>query len=112
MQKQEHIVRYTAEELDEMRRRGEDLTDWARVDALTEEELEASIDHEEEGEFDLSNARVGIPGPMRQLTVWLDTDVIDWFEAQGAGYKTRMNAVLRDYVEAQKQQAAPSAPSR
>ena len=34
MQNQERIVRYTAGEIDEMRRRGEDLTDFARLDAI------------------------------------------------------------------------------
>ena len=103
MQKQETIVRYTAEELDEMLRRGESQTDWARVDAMTEEELEASIDRDEEGEMDWTTVQVGIPGPKQQLTVRFDADVIDWFKAQGAGYQTRMNAVLRSFVEAQKQ---------
>ena len=106
MQSSENIVRYTADEMKEMRRRGESKTDWARVDAMTEEELETSIDWEEEGEFDWSNVQVGIPGPKRQLTVRLDQDIIDWFKAQGAGYQTRMNAVLRSYVEAQKKQPA------
>jgi len=68
MQKNERIVRYTASEIDDMLRRGEDQTDWPRVDAMTEEELEASIDHEEEGEFDWSTVQVGIPGPKQQLT--------------------------------------------
>ncbi len=63
MQNQEDIRRYTAEELDAMLRRGESQTDWAHVDALTEEELEASIDHDEEGEFDWSTVQVGIPVP-------------------------------------------------
>lgn len=36
------------------------------------------------------------------MTVRFDADVIDRFKAQGAGYQTRMNAVLRSYVEAQK----------
>ena len=43
------IVRTTLEEAKARIARGEDRTDWARVDALTEEELEASIDFEEEG---------------------------------------------------------------
>ncbi len=103
MQKHEDIVRYTADEIDEMLRRGESQTDWARVDAMTEEELEASIDHAEEGEFDWSTVQVGIPGPKQQLTVRFDADVVDWFKAQGAGYQTRMNAVLRSFVEAQKE---------
>lgn len=65
MQKKEHIVRYTADELDEMLLRGEDQSDWPRVRAMTEEELEASIDAEDEGEFDWSRVQVGIPGPKR-----------------------------------------------
>ena len=52
MAKSEHMVSYTAEELEDMRRQGETYTDWAKVDALTEEVLEASIDFEEEGEAD------------------------------------------------------------
>ena len=63
MDNDERIVRYTAEELDDMVRRGEGKTDWARVDAMTEEELEASIDYDEEGEPDWSTIQVGIPGP-------------------------------------------------
>jgi hypothetical protein len=62
MKNNEHIVRYTAEEIDEMLRPGESQTNWARFDAMTEEELQASIDHDEEGEFDLSTVQVGIPG--------------------------------------------------
>ena len=104
-QNEERIVRYTSEEIRQMRERGEDQTDWARVDAMTEEELEASIDHEEEGEPDWSTLTVGIPGPKQQLTVRFDSDIIDWFKAQGPRYQTRMNAVLRSYVEAQKAKA-------
>jgi len=97
----ERIVRYTADELRVMRERGESQTDWAYLDALSDEDLEASIDHEEEGEFDWSAVQVGIPGPKQQLTVRFDRDVVEWFKAQGAGYQTRMNAVLRGYVDAQ-----------
>ncbi len=102
MRKNERIVRYTKQELDDMLRRGEDQTDYARLDAMTEEELEASIDREEEGEIDWSTIQVGIPGPKQQITVRFDRDVIEWFKAQGAGYQTRMNAVLRSFVDAQK----------
>ncbi len=101
MEKNERIVRYSAAELDEMLRRGEDLTDWAKVDAMTEEELEASIDFAEEGTFDWSSVDIDVPGPKQQLTIRLDQDVIEWFKAQGTGYQTRINAVLRGYVEAQ-----------
>ncbi len=46
--------------------------------------------------------QAGFPEPKRQLTVRIDGDVIDWFKAPGKGYQTRMNAVLRAYVEAQR----------
>lgn len=111
MQNDEHIVRYTAEELDDLLRRGEDGTDFARVRAMTEEELEAAIDWDDEGEVDWSTVQVGIPGPKRQLTVRFDQDVVEWFKAQGAGYQTRMNAVLRSFMEARKAQEA-TAPHR
>ncbi len=105
MKKKENIVRFTAQEIDEMIRRGEDQTDWARVDAMTEEELEASIDWEEEGHIDRSSERLelsDILGPKKQITLRLDPSIVDWFKAQGRGYQTRMNAVLRAYVQSQK----------
>ena len=37
-----------------------------------------------------------------QLTVRVDHDVIDWFRAQGRGYQTQINALLRAYMEASK----------
>ncbi len=39
--------------------------------------------------------------PKQRLAIRLDPDVIAWFKAQGRGYQTRMNAVLRAYVHAQ-----------
>ena len=82
--------------------RGEDRTDWARLNALTEEELEASIDYDDEGEFDLSTAQAGMPALSRPVTVYIDAAVIEWFEAQESGYETKMNAALRAHVHAHK----------
>jgi uncharacterized protein (DUF4415 family) len=31
----------------------------------------------------------------------LDSDVVEWFRSRGKGHLTRMNAVLRAYVDAQ-----------
>jgi len=52
MRKSGTIVRYTSEELDEMCSRGKGQSDIEAVLALTEEELEASIDRAEEGDVD------------------------------------------------------------
>ena len=110
MKNKEHIVRYTADELASMRRRGEGRTDFARLDAMTEKELEASIDRNEEGQVDWSTIQVGIPQARKQLTIRLDIDVIEWFKAQGAGYQSRINAVLRGFVEDQKKKSTDSPP--
>ena len=38
----------------------------------------------------------------KQLTLWIDADVIAWFKSHtpnGAGYQTSINRALREYVE-------------
>lgn len=49
-------------------------------------------------------ARNGLkPVPRKVLlSLRIDSDVIDWFRQQGAGYQSRMNALLRAYMEAHK----------
>lgn len=106
MRREGTIVRYTAEELEEMRRRGEGKTNIEAVLALTEEELEASIDHEEEGEVDWSTLSVELPQPKVAFTMRYDRDVLEWFRAQGPGYQTRINAVLKTYIQAQSKKTA------
>jgi uncharacterized protein (DUF4415 family) len=86
---------------DAPRRRGK--TDWKRLQALTDEEIEASIaDDPDWGEFkdiDWSKAVVIVPPKKRAISIRLDEDVLDYFKHEGAGYQRRMNAVLRSYVE-------------
>lgn len=49
------------------------------------------------------HAKVVYPeAPKEQITVRLDADILEWFKTQGRGYQTRMNAVLRSYVDAHK----------
>jgi uncharacterized protein (DUF4415 family) len=47
-------------------------------------------------------ARKGLkPIPRKTLlSLRLDADVIEWFRGQGPGYQSRMNALLRAYMEA------------
>lgn len=104
MQKHERIVRYTADEIEEMIRQGSTLTAWERVRNLTDEEIEAAIDFENEGTFDLSKGQPGPPPPFTQRPmVENDEDLMDWFRAQGDGYQPRINAVLRSYVTAKRE---------
>ena len=48
---------------------------------------------------------LGIPGPKRGVYLRLDPDVLDWFKNTGKGYQTRINNVLRAFVESRKHTA-------
>ncbi|WP_133510105.1 BrnA antitoxin family protein [Candidatus Thiosymbion oneisti] len=35
----------------------------------------------------------------QQITLRIDVDLLEWFEAQGGKYQTHINAALREYVQ-------------
>jgi uncharacterized protein (DUF4415 family) len=41
------------------------------------------------------------PPTKRQLTIRLDTDVLEWLKSRGRGYQTRINRILRAAMEGQ-----------
>jgi uncharacterized protein (DUF4415 family) len=77
-------------------------SDLARVDALKDEEIDYSDipDLSALGEEFWEKAVVKRAEPKAQVTIRMDREVLDWFKAQGTGYQTRINAVLRAYKEA------------
>jgi uncharacterized protein (DUF4415 family) len=91
----ENIVRYTAEEVEAMRRRGEGRTDWP----MSQEEAmrRRRADPEAPRAYEGSDDTVGLPQPKEQVTLGLDRDVLRWVRAKGRGYQPRINAVLRSY---------------
>jgi uncharacterized protein (DUF4415 family) len=64
---------------------------------LTPEHPEASVEHIMRGVV-----RSGLKVVPRKTSVSLriDADVLQWFRAQGSGYQTRINAILRAYRDA------------
>jgi uncharacterized protein (DUF4415 family) len=98
-------VSYTAGELEQMRAQGKSRTDWARVDAMTEAELEAAIASDPDWS-DLprdwyKHAKPQYPEALRkEVRLRLDPDLLAWFKRQGRGYQARINAALRAFVEA------------
>ncbi len=80
------------------------LTDWARLDTLTDDEIAAAIRDDpdtfepEPGSLDHAQL-VRASRPKQRLTVRLDADLIEWFKSQGPSYQARINAVLRAYFE-------------
>ena len=113
MRKDGNIVSYTVEELEQMRARGESRTDWARVDAMTEAELEAAIasdpDWADIPRDRYEHAEPRYPEGMRkEVRLRLDPDLLAWFKRQGPGYRARINAALRAFVEAHERGRARS----
>lgn len=45
------------------------------------------------------SAEVVMPKNKEMITIRLDADLLDWFK-QNKGYQTRINAILRSYMEA------------
>ena len=78
-------------------------TDWARLRAMTEEEIEAGARADPEWEdlldIDWSDAVVVMPRRKEAISIRLDDDVLSYFKSLGAGYQTRINAVLRHFME-------------
>jgi len=50
-----------------------------------------------------SQAQVRMPKRKKAVSLRLDQDVLDWFKREEKHYQTKINAVLRAYVEAQEQ---------
>jgi len=74
-------------------------TDWERLKKMRDRD----IDHSDVPPLDASffkNAVVRLPERKRPVALRLDPDILDWFKRQGKGYQTRINAVLRLYMEA------------
>ncbi len=78
-------------------------TDWARIDAMTDEEIDLSDIPEITEEMWAKGVwRKGLKPTANksQLTLRIDQDVIEFFKAQGRGYQTKINQLLRAYMEA------------
>lgn len=50
---------------------------------------------------DWTNLKVDWPRAKQAISLRIDQDVLEWFRDGGPGYQTRMNAVLRAFVDAQ-----------
>lgn len=103
---EKHIVSYSLDEIRQKISSEQDKTDWARVDAQTDEDIERAMrddpDWAEWIDVDWSKAVVVVPAAKKSISIRLDEEVIDFFKSTGRGYQTRMNAILRHYVREQK----------
>ncbi len=95
-----HTVRRSAQD----RRKAK--TDRRRVDAMSEAELAAAAAADPDGlPTDAAfwkTAKLVMPERKVPVSLRLDRDVVDWFKSHGRGYQSRINAVLRSYMNAGK----------
>ena len=115
MRKNENIARFSADKIRRKIARGDSKTDWKRVDAMSRAEVERLAD-KDEGPLPAgweSTVMVGLPPAKQDIHIRLDGDILDWFKARGRGYQTRINAVLRAFVQTrQRVERKPATRSR
>ena len=78
-------------------------TDWQRLDAMSDQDMDLSDCPEITPEmFAKALVRQGLSNPKTkaQLTLRIDSDVLEWFKSQGHGYQTQINTLLRQYMKA------------
>ena len=75
-------------------------TDWGKVDKISDNEINYSEIPELNKRF-WKEAKLVMPENKTKVTIRLDNEVIDWFKSHGKGYQTKINAVLKSYIEAQ-----------
>jgi uncharacterized protein (DUF4415 family) len=80
-------------------------TDWSKLDAMTDAQVTAAAkaDPDARPMTDEEWATAPVIYPVKKrIGLRLDSDVLQWFQARGRGYQTRINTVLRRYVDAQR----------
>ncbi len=74
-------------------------SDLKKLDTMTDKE----INYDDIPEFDeafLHSVEMKVSPGKKQIALRLDTDILEWMQAQGKGYQSRINAILRAYKEA------------
>ncbi len=69
---------------------------------MTEEEIEEGIRQDPDSDTadcDWSKAVLVMPRRKEAISIRLDDDVLSYFKSLGSGYQTRINAVLRHFME-------------
>lgn len=102
MARKAHIVRYTEKELNELVKKDGSRSDWKKAASMTDAQIEAAIadDPDEAGMImDWENATVELPQPKAVLNIRIDKDLLEYFRKSGKGYQSRINAILRSYVD-------------
>ncbi len=97
--KKETIIKRSAT----TRRKGK--TDWKRVRALSDGDINAAVRDDPDSELPKDfwkKAKLVTPENKVAISLRIDRDVLEHFKSEGGKYQTRMNAILRSYVDHKK----------
>lgn len=78
-------------------------SDLKRIDRMQDTDIDYSDIPPTTKEF-WKKAKVVMPSGKVHLSVRFDGDIVEWFKRNGPGYQSRMNAVLRAFINAHKTQ--------
>jgi uncharacterized protein (DUF4415 family) len=84
--------------------RSRGATDFKRLRAMPDAEIDFSDIPKLDKSF-WAKAKLTLPEPKDRLTIRVDHDVVQWLKKRGKGYQTRINAILRSYMESQAEDA-------
>jgi uncharacterized protein (DUF4415 family) len=73
-------------------------TDWDRLKKMSDKDIDFSDIPPLKADF-FKNAKLRIPKAKPLISIRLDADILEWIKAQGPGYQTKINAILRLYME-------------
>ena len=78
-------------------------TDWEALSRLSAADIRAGLDGDPDARATDENfwkeAQVVLPKPKQLVTLRLDADLLEWLRRE-SGYQTRINAILRAYMDA------------
>jgi len=78
----------------------------AALDAMRDEDIDTSDIPEWDGKGTVYVGLFPGPGRKKSVTIRLDSDVVNWFKAQGKGWQTKMNWALRLYYASHRKTGA------
>ena len=87
-------------------------TDWEALSHLSDADIRAGIESDPDAHATDENfwkgAKVVLPKPKQLVTMRLDADLLEWFKRE-SGYQTRINAILRAYMDANEREGREGA---
>jgi uncharacterized protein (DUF4415 family) len=90
-------------------------TNWKRVRSLKDSQVHTAIGTDADVQATTpefwANAKVVLPQPKQPVTIRLDADLLAWLRSQ-KGYQTRINAVLRTFMQASRRAGGLTRPQR